>query len=351
MSQVWNLPIDATDTLSASRTDLNDAFDALRTTFLGGSDPGSLVDGQIWVNTTTGKLRGRASAASFDIGDWGVSNLGHVRKDGTIPLTANWDVGAFKITNLGTPTAGGDAATKTYADLKVAKAGDTMTGLLTLSGDPTSALHAATKQYADLKVAKAGDTMTGRLTYSSPPASGANDMLSKTEIQDLATFNISTGHNHDGTNSRLITKIENADAKVEVSGLNINLTPLNVASLINVGGGGFSNVPIKFQGAVVCDTRTETINASGVVSAAGVKNVKLIPNSGTADDLDTLSSPVDGQELILSTNDATYNITVREVGNILLQASGTFSINSLRRSLTLRYLSLDSKWHEIARAA
>jgi hypothetical protein len=34
----------------------------------------------------------------------------------------------------------------------VAKSGDTMTGLLTLSGAPTSALHAATKQYADSKL-------------------------------------------------------------------------------------------------------------------------------------------------------------------------------------------------------
>ena len=31
----------------------------------------------------------------------------------------------------------------------VNKAGDTMTGVLTLSGDPTSALHATTKQYVD----------------------------------------------------------------------------------------------------------------------------------------------------------------------------------------------------------
>lgn len=36
------------------------------------------------------------------------------------------------------------------ADLgALARAGDTMTGLLTLSGDPTTALHAATKQYVD----------------------------------------------------------------------------------------------------------------------------------------------------------------------------------------------------------
>jgi hypothetical protein len=43
------------------------------------------------------------------------------------------------------------ATTKQYADTKVAKAGDTMTGPLTLSGDPTSELHAAPKQYVDSK--------------------------------------------------------------------------------------------------------------------------------------------------------------------------------------------------------
>jgi hypothetical protein len=77
----------------------------------------------------------------------------------------------------------------------VAKAGDTMTGPLTLSGDATAALHAVTKQQADAldtasrtawaaadtaittayqtadgnRVNKAGDTMTGLLTLSGAP--------------------------------------------------------------------------------------------------------------------------------------------------------------------------------------
>lgn len=49
------------------------------------------------------------------------------------------------------------------AGLYVLKSGDTMTGLLILSGDPATALGAATKQYADTKVADTGDTMTGAL--------------------------------------------------------------------------------------------------------------------------------------------------------------------------------------------
>jgi hypothetical protein len=75
----------------------------------------------------------------------------------------------------GDPTTALGAATKQYVDAasssltssKVNKAGDTMTGLLVLSADPTATLGAATKQYADLKVAKAGDSLTGPLTTNS----------------------------------------------------------------------------------------------------------------------------------------------------------------------------------------
>jgi hypothetical protein len=55
----------------------------------------------------------------------------------------------------------------------VKKAGDTMTGLLVLSGDPTVNLGAATKQYADTKVAKSGDTMTGALVVNSTISSNS----------------------------------------------------------------------------------------------------------------------------------------------------------------------------------
>jgi hypothetical protein len=44
------------------------------------------------------------------------------------------------------------------------------TGFVTLIGDPTAALGAVTKQYADKKVLKTGDTMTGQLAMSGAPA-------------------------------------------------------------------------------------------------------------------------------------------------------------------------------------
>lgn len=92
------------------------------------------------------------------------------------------------------PTADLHAATKKYVDDSfdpaqfVDTAGDTMTGPLILSGDPVVALGASTKQYTDAQAAAAqsaaeataaaesvslsGDTMTGPLVLSGAPATG-----------------------------------------------------------------------------------------------------------------------------------------------------------------------------------
>lgn len=70
------------------------------------------------------------------------------------------NMGGFKITNLGAPTSGTDATTKTYVDtqdaLKVNKAGDTMSGNLAMGGNkvtglgsPSGSADAATKSYVD----------------------------------------------------------------------------------------------------------------------------------------------------------------------------------------------------------
>ncbi len=112
-----------------------------------------------------------------------------------IVLSANVSANSsYTIANLTAPTSNGDAATKLYVDTaisdlvdgapalldtlnelaaainddasfsatittaigeKVAKAGDTMTGALTLHADPTSNLHAATKQYVDTEISDA----------------------------------------------------------------------------------------------------------------------------------------------------------------------------------------------------
>ena len=74
-----------------------------------------------------------------------------------------WDAKSLRIKNVDTPTAGTDATNKTYVDtndaLKVAKAGDSMTGELAMGGNkvtglgtPTATTDASTKDYVDSKV-------------------------------------------------------------------------------------------------------------------------------------------------------------------------------------------------------
>lgn len=117
MSQVWSLPILGTDLLSDSYSEINDAFDSLRSHWIGSADPSSPapVEGQISINTTSGKVKGKRLADTVNLGDW-AAEMGHVRQDGTTPLTANWNVGSFKLTSLAAPTADQDAATKKYVD-------------------------------------------------------------------------------------------------------------------------------------------------------------------------------------------------------------------------------------------
>jgi hypothetical protein len=80
------------------------------------------------------------------------------KEDHTHAFTPTQDLSmaTYKLTNLGTPTAGTDAVTKTYADLKLALTGGTMSGAIAMGtskitglGDPTAAQDAATKAYVD----------------------------------------------------------------------------------------------------------------------------------------------------------------------------------------------------------
>jgi len=138
--------------------------------------------GVLYFNATTGDPEAKQLADTIvAVSPWamsfltqstaaaGLSSIGAVAKAG--------DTMTGLLTLSGAPTATLHAATKGYVDTevgtRVAKAGDTMTGPLTLPGAPTAANHAATKAYVDTevdaRVAKSGDTMTGFLTLHADP--------------------------------------------------------------------------------------------------------------------------------------------------------------------------------------
>ena len=95
---------------------------------------------------------------------------------------------------------------------KVAKAGDTMTGLLVLSADPSANLGAATKQYVDTAETDANTTASGYVSTHSGLTTGVHgvtgNVVGTTDTQTLTNKTI------DGASNTLTVRIAN-----DVSGL------------------------------------------------------------------------------------------------------------------------------------
>ena len=91
---------------------------------------------------------------------------------------------------LDTEIATTDVEITTLQNNRVLKAGDVMTGLLTLSGAPTADLHATTRLYVNsadaLRLPLAGGTMTGAIAMGTNPITGVGN---PTAAQDVSTQN------------------------------------------------------------------------------------------------------------------------------------------------------------------
>lgn len=155
-----------------------------------------------WANQNYMRRDGTvAFTADISMGGYGINNLAdpvglldavnnrylatnYVSSSGVSAMTGDLNMNGFSIVNVNTPVLGTDAANKTYVDTKVAKAGDTMTGTLTMSGatinmgsngitnlaDPVNPTDALNLRTADGRyINTTGDTMTGPLTLAADP--------------------------------------------------------------------------------------------------------------------------------------------------------------------------------------
>ena len=136
-------------------------------------------------------------------------------------------------------------------DTKVAKAGDTMTGHLTLNADPTALLHASTKQYTDtqdaLKVAKSGDTMTGALVLPGDPTTNLQAAPKQYVDSTVAT--------HATNDSLHVTEVQNA----LLDALTVSATDIN--QLSGITGNVQSLLDTKFDkagGTITGDVTLDT---------------------------------------------------------------------------------------------
>jgi len=92
----------------------------------------------------------------------------------------------------------------TLVGTKVAKSGDTMTGLLTLSADPTGAMHASTKQYVDAQIS--ADVALGSGTSGNYVGVGATsgNGLTGSNSSEGGTFTVSSNATSANTASTIV---------------------------------------------------------------------------------------------------------------------------------------------------
>ena len=194
------------------------------------------------------------------------------------------DVEAFSqsnASNISTNTSN-ISTNATAIATKVAKAGDTMTGFLTLHADPTSDLHAATKGYVD-------DSITGQLIYqggydaSSAPPSGST-------VKKGFTYTVTTAGDGGGFFSialeigdLIIAETDSPSDEDDWTEVNKNV---DLATTSTVGVASFSsdNFSVSSAGAVTIKNNgvilgTET-TGNYVASVSGSTNVTVSGGSG-----------------------------------------------------------------------
>ncbi len=179
---------------------------------------------------------------------------------------------------------------------KVAKAGDTMTGILTLSGTPTEPLHAATKGYADSLINDHNDltqnihgiASTGDLATKSY----ADNAASTAALGEVGTHNALTQNVHGITNTGDLATKSYADTAVSTHGSYTtdvhgiaDTSELALSSEIedhrldttNVHGIANTADIVLTDDARLSDTRTPTDNT--------VTTAKIVDSNVTADKL------------------------------------------------------------------
>ena len=219
MSQTWHLPLLTTDTLSASRGYLNDAFEALRTCFSGSSEPGTPVRGQFFVDTDDNTWKIYNGSSWTTLGDIDLAYAGLLPRTAgsSYPLSGSLYCGNYAIKQVATPVDSTDATNKAYADSKLSLAGGTMTGAIVCGANkvtsarttPNDDAEFVRKDYVDGKLAKTGGTMSGAISMGSTSkitdlatATAAGDAVNKSMLD--GRFDTSTGHDHDGTDSKRV---------------------------------------------------------------------------------------------------------------------------------------------------
>ena len=173
-------------------------------------------------------------------------------------LGSDLAAGTYKITGLGTPSANTDAATKSYVDTTVAAviasapaALDTLNELATALGNDAS-FSTTVATSIGTKVAKAGDSMTGALS------------LGNNKITDLATPTAST----DATNKSYIDTLFGSTTSAAISASSAATSATSAATSASSASTSASSALTSATSAATSATSAATSATSSATSAA-----------------------------------------------------------------------------------
>jgi hypothetical protein len=201
MTQAFH-PIEGTDLLGDSWEDINDTSETLATGFSGSTAPASPLPYQTWIDTGNQLVKERNSAndAWIVVGVVGQVYHGLLSRAGGI-MAGAIDMGGSAITNVGLGT-GTSVARAQELSLKADLVAPALQGDATVDQDPAGNTSLVRRSWADSRYLKlVGNTMTGPLLLFQN-ASNAMEAVPKQQLD--AVLSVSSGHRHDGTDSRRV---------------------------------------------------------------------------------------------------------------------------------------------------
>lgn len=247
--------LQASDRLSDSRGYLNDTAAALQTIFAGATAPTSPIAYMLWADSATSTLKQRNAAND----DWISVGLLGQSFWGSLPVTGgtmsgNIAMGGNLVTGLGAASAATDAARKQELDLKADLAAPALTGDATVNQDPAGNNSLTRRSWTEGRYLKiSGGTLTGHLILPGG-TSNALGAMAKQDVETCTSFHVSTGHDHDGTDSK------------RVLATNLNSTGATTGAVLRATAGSVMEFGPRLP---FSEMRWGTVSAVGAILRAG----------------------------------------------------------------------------------
>lgn len=255
--------------------------------------------------STLDTLQEIAAAINSDPNLYTTLNNAKLNRDGTQAMTGTLNMGTNKISNVVDPTSAQEAATKAYADTKLALSGGTMSGSIAMGtskitgmGDPTSAQDAATKNYVDTgmtsQVVAAAASATAAATSASSAATSASSAATSassaaTSASSAATSasNALTSANSAATSAtnaaNSATAASNSATTATTQATNAATSATNALTYANSAATSASSAATSASAAQTAQTATEAVYDSFDDRYLGAKaSAPSVDNDGNA---------------------------------------------------------------------